>query len=289
MYSPLPDIEQGAGPDEITVAIQYLPSQRPLPMAVQHAEFFLPRAGSLARAIQLLEHTGCGSGRLSALLGIVRDGILERPLTTRPAGLGPPEARHVEVDDYAGPRPAHPPGSATTLGTAFGTELAGIMTVPQTQGSTASSSSPAISQMTEDDSDALPPPHPHILLESEITALRALLSQVHMRLQTARDITENDEGVQMVAWFATLRNVAFAMGTLQRPTFPLPDGPLGPHDISGPHQVPPTPTSLSMVPSLADSTDLAAAAALDDELEQDLRDLGQVDADEPSEDKSADD
>ena len=25
MYSPLPDIEQGAGPDEITIAIQYLP------------------------------------------------------------------------------------------------------------------------------------------------------------------------------------------------------------------------------------------------------------------------
>ena len=289
MYSPLPDIEQGAGPDEITVAVQYLPSQRPLPMALQHAEFFLPRAGSLARAIQLLEHTGCGSGRLSALLGVVRDGILERPLTTRPAGLGPPEARHVEVDAYDGPRPVHPPGSATTLGTSFGTELAGIMMVPHTQGTAASSSSPAISHMTEDDSDALPPPHPHILLESEITALRALVSQIHMRLQTARGITENDEGVQMVAWFATLRNVAFAMGTLQRPSFPLPDGPLGPLDISGPHQVPPTPTSVSMAPSLADTTDLAAAAALDEDLEQDLRDLDQVDDDGASDDKPDED
>ena len=119
MYSPLPDIEQGAGPDEITIAIQYLPSQRPLPLALQHAEFFLPRAGTLARAIQQLEHTGCGSGRLSALFAVVRDGILERPLTTRPVGLGPPEARHVDVDAYIGPRPQHPPGSATNLGTAF--------------------------------------------------------------------------------------------------------------------------------------------------------------------------
>ena len=276
MYSPLPDIEQGAGPDEITIAIQYLPSQRPLPLALQHAEFFLPRAGTLARAIQQLEHTGCGSGRLSALFAVVRDGILERPLTTRPAGLGPPEARHVDVDAYIGPRPQHPPGAATSLGTAFGTELAGIMTVPHTQGTAASSSSAAISPLTEDDSDALPPPHPHILLESEITSLRALISQIHMRLQTARGITENDEGVQMVAWFATLRNVAFAMGTLQRPSLPLPVGPLGPQDISGPHQVPPTPTSVSMAPSLADTTDLAAAVDLDQDLEQDLRDLDQV-------------
>ena len=86
----------------------------------------------------------------------------------------------------------------------------------------------------------------------------------------------------MVAWLATLRNVAFAMGTLQRPSFPLPEGPLGPNDISGPHQVSPTPTSLSMAPSLADSTDLAVVAALDNDLEQDLRDLDQVEEDGPS-------
>ena len=77
------------------------------------------------------------------------------------------------------------------------------MLVPQTQGAVASSSSPAISQLTEDDSDALPPPAPHILLETEITALRALIAQVHVRLQTARGITEADEGVQLSAWLAT--------------------------------------------------------------------------------------
>ena len=100
MYAPLPGIQQGAAADEITVAIQYLPSHQPLPLALQHAEFFILRGVSLARALQLLERSGCGSGRLSALFGVVRDGIMEHPLTVRPSALGPPEARRIEPDAY---------------------------------------------------------------------------------------------------------------------------------------------------------------------------------------------
>ena len=171
MYAPLPDIQHGAPANEITVAIQYLHSHRPLPLPLQHAEFAIPRAVSLTRALQLLEHTGCGSGRLSALLAVIRDGIMERPLTVRPSELGPPEVRHIEPDAYGPSQPAPAPGQASSLGSSLGSELANILLIPQAQGDAASSSSPALLPLTDDHSDLLPPPSPQVLLESEVSAL----------------------------------------------------------------------------------------------------------------------
>ena len=110
-----------------------------------------------------------------------------------------------------------------------------------------------------------------------------------MRLQTARGITEGEEGLMMAAWLRTLRNVAFTMATLQRPEAPIPPGPLESGDIAGRDQIAASPTCRSMAPSFANSDDLAAAAALDADLERGLPDLQQVEPEDPDPTESQDD
>ena len=62
------------------------------------------------------------------------------------------------------------------------------------------SSSPALSPLTEGNNDLLSPPFVHVVLESEIAAVRALVRQTHTRLMVARGVANDEESYQMPSW-----------------------------------------------------------------------------------------
>ena len=98
MYGPLQNVDQTADDDAVLVNIQYLQGNMVIPVALQHADMTASLGLSLRSWIQQLEHTGCGSSRLAAILAVLRRCNPEECLTSRPLELGEP--------DYPVPEPA---------------------------------------------------------------------------------------------------------------------------------------------------------------------------------------
>lgn len=109
MYAPLVELDHGVAPDEYCICVQYLPRRGgPLPAVLQHAEAAVNRHGSLRDAICSLEHMGCSSGRLLAILAVVQRGPRRFSLTDRPHHLGPPDDDPPEDDLDLGDVPDDP-------------------------------------------------------------------------------------------------------------------------------------------------------------------------------------
>ena len=277
MYGPLTDILHQADPQQIGVTIQYLPPGGSLPIALQHSDVWVNRFASVNAVIRELEHSGCSSGRLSALLAVVRHCSPEESLTTRPADLGPPESVPPPLPDVptssSPAAPAQRGPEAMGPGSALGAELAQLLLQPQVI-EEATTSSPQLSPITDQDSDQLPPPSPNMLSQDEVAELRRLVVRIHVRREALRGIIPQDPEFQAISWLTTLRYVATAMGSFVPPPLPVPAGQVFADDLPGPHQVPASPAAGSVMasPSLVDSVDLALAA----DLERDLRELGEV-------------
>ena len=161
MYGPLTDILNHAGPQQIGVTIQFIPPGGALPITLQHSDVWVDRFASVNAAIRELEHSGCSSGRLSALLAVVRHCSPEESLTRRPADLGPPESVPPPLPDVptssSSAAPAHGGPEMMGPGSARGAELAQLLLQPQVNEED-TTSSPQLSPITDQDSEQLPPP-----------------------------------------------------------------------------------------------------------------------------------
>ena len=101
--------------------------------------------------------------------------------------------------------------------------------------------------------------------------LRALVCQVHLRLQARRGIASGDPNLQLLAWQTTLRQITSTLAVLLPPQGFAPLGHLQPGDLPGPDVLLPSPGSELPSPSLAHSADLHQAEDLAADLERDIR------------------
>lgn len=92
MYAPVAEVSDNADEGEFCIAVQYLHLQGGhLPAVLQHAEAYIDRFGTFLEAVTRLEHNGCASGRLRAILAVVQQGPPSSAWTPRPPHLGPPD------------------------------------------------------------------------------------------------------------------------------------------------------------------------------------------------------
>ena len=99
-----------------------------------------PFSIALSQTIQLMEHSGCASSRLTALLAVVRDDPHQAPLTSRPPDLGP-------LPDPVPGQPASSSGPTSSgLGSAaLSMQLSQLLLYPQVP----EESSPTLSPLTD--------------------------------------------------------------------------------------------------------------------------------------------
>ena len=90
MHGPLQGAEVPNNPGTVLLNLQYLDDNMVVPIALQHAESEVPYSSSFPAVIQL-EHTGCFSNRLEAILAVVRRCRPTDSWTTRPSSLGGPD------------------------------------------------------------------------------------------------------------------------------------------------------------------------------------------------------
>ena len=81
MYGPLEDTLTHAGPHQLGITVQYIEPGGALPIALQHSDVWVDRLASVNQAVRDLEHSGCSSGRLCAILAVVRHCSPEDSLT----------------------------------------------------------------------------------------------------------------------------------------------------------------------------------------------------------------
>ena len=90
MIGPMADPLKGAEEDQLCFTVQWLYGGEPVPNVQTDMEFFPRMSYTLEEVVTLVEHTGCGSGRLQGAHMCVR--MLEDPadaITDRPVGLYP--------------------------------------------------------------------------------------------------------------------------------------------------------------------------------------------------------
>ena len=280
MYGPLELASEPDHPDHVLINVQYLEEHTAVPIALQHAELSVPYSSSFPAVIQQLEHTGCSSHRLEAVLAVVRQCRPTDSLTTRPSALGDPEISHPDR-----PASSSQPSVIARVGAAPGADPLddvgipppGALAAPAGSHGTQTSSSPALSPVT--DHEGLPPPSLSVLYEQEVADIRELVLRIHRRLDARRGGEHGDADFAAASWYSTLRQVSWVLHSLILPVMPSPaemllasDSTMAldsiPHDPS---------TAASEVP---DTVDLSVVA-LNVEMAADLRELGQVDAPGP--------
>ena len=90
MIGPMADPLKGAEEDQLCFTVQWLNGGEPVPNVQTDMQFFPRMSYTLEEVVTLVEHTGCGSGRLQGAHICVR--MLEDPadaITDRPVGLYP--------------------------------------------------------------------------------------------------------------------------------------------------------------------------------------------------------
>ena len=110
MIGPMADPLKGAEKDQLCFTVQWLHGGEPVPNVHTDMEFFPRMSYTLEEVVTLVEHTGCGSGRLQGAHMCVR--LLEDPadaITDRPVGLYPPPKCDHESLDLAVLDPSTPP------------------------------------------------------------------------------------------------------------------------------------------------------------------------------------
>ena len=245
MYGPLPDASMWPSTTKSTLHCSFW---------TRDSRCRWPFSIALSQTIQLMEHSGCASSRLTALLAVVRDDPHQAPLTSRPPDLGP-------LPDPVPGQPASSSGPTSSgLGSAaLSMQLSQLLLYPQVP----EESSPTLSPLTDAvPSDVLPPPSPTVLTSSEVAALRAIVSQVHLRLQSRRGVVAGDPNLWLLAWQTTLRHITSTLAVLQPPHGYAPLGSLQPGELPGPDGIPQSPASTLPSPSLANSADLQQAEDL---------------------------
>ena len=116
MIAPLSEVTDHAADTELCVCVQYMPPWGgQLPIVEQHAEAFIQRGGRLLDAISRLEHSGCSSGRLLALLAVVQEGHPRDSITSRPTDLGPPDQPWDDSPPAAGRRNRAPSSTSVPV------------------------------------------------------------------------------------------------------------------------------------------------------------------------------
>ena len=114
MYGPLQHANQTTDDDAVLVNIQYLDGHMVVPVALQHADMTAGLSMSLRSWIQQLEHTGCRSNRLAAILAVLRRCNPEDSITSRPLDLGDPDyPLEAEGDQLALPASSSTSSSCT--------------------------------------------------------------------------------------------------------------------------------------------------------------------------------
>ena len=118
MYAPVAEVTDNADEGEFCIAVQYLhPQGGHLPAVLQHAEAYVDRYGTFLEAVTRLEHTGCASGQLRAILAVVQQGPPSMAWTPRPPQLGPPD--ELDPDGYPRRLGGHHSTGASSAALAF--------------------------------------------------------------------------------------------------------------------------------------------------------------------------
>ena len=243
MIGPMTDPLQGAEEDQLCFTVQWLHGGEPVPNVQTDMEFFPRMSYTLEEVVTLVEHTGCGSGRLQGAHMCVR--LLEDPadaITDRPVGLYPrPKCGAL---DLAVPEPsvAAPGGfhrSADTGRPSDDFQDKAIEPVEDFKmDDTEAMFSPVPSPSSEvtTDHDALPLPDASMapLTDQERADIAELAGRIHDRLLNSRQLHSSESQASdyiMASWWTTLRYITTVLHAVPPPvTVHRPGSVAGPAD-----------------------------------------------------------
>eukprot|EP00435_Cladocopium_sp_Y103_P064786 s320_g26.t1 len=232
MYAPLSEITTGAADDQLSVCIQYLLDDMPMPVALQHSVAVIHRGASIHNLVQLLERSGCESNRLVSLLAVLRECAPAESGSARPPELGQPEdhphaGHHASSSVSPGPSQSFEPSVAASSAAVpqTGTLAPGAPSHsdigPPASADEGDDYSPmASSAAMASEGEELPPIPQLALSSSELESFRHLVLTAHGRLAALRGHDHLDIPSHQLAWLQTIRQFSFALQNWVAPLFP---------------------------------------------------------------------